>query len=134
PSGRELGGRDFVSFQKIGGVRALLPLSPVHLRLVQEENGDAVLSWIRRGRIDADSWQGEEIPLGEASERYLVTIAEPGGTVLRAIETAEPRWTYEAALQAQDFPIRPSLIDVSVHQISIAAGKGLPRRQTFSLN
>lgn len=134
PAGREFGGPGFIRLQAVGGVRALLPLSPVHLRLAEQENGDAVLSWMRRGRIDADSWLGEEIPLGEENERYRVAIAPAGGSVLRVAETTETGLTYTRAQQEQDFPARPAAVEVTVRQIGTATGAGLPGRRTFILN
>ena len=133
PAGREFGGPDFIGMQASGGVRALLPLSPVHLRLARAADGDATLSWVRRGRIDADSWLGEDIPLGEESERYRIEIATAGGAVLRTAETSEPRWTYAAAQQSADFPVRPADIEVTVRQIGAAAGAGLAAKKTFTL-
>lgn len=134
PAGRDFGGPSFIGLQAAGGVRALLPLSPVHLRLARRENGDAALDWVRRGRVDADSWLGEDIPLGEESERYRIEIAPAGGSTLRTAETAEPRWTYAAAQHAADFPARPAAVEVTVRQIGTAAGAGLPGRRTFVLD
>lgn len=134
PAGRDFAGPAFVQLQAAGGVRALLPLSPVHLRLARRDNGDAVLSWVRRGRIDADSWLGEEIPLGEERERYRITIAPLGAAALRTVETVEPRLIYTQAQQALDFPVRPAAIEVTIRQIGVGAGAGLPGRRQFTLN
>lgn len=51
----------------------LRPLSPVHPRALNSSDGSLVLSWTRRARA---AWQwvdGLDVPLGEQSERYLVT-------------------------------------------------------------
>src|SRR5690606_13308828 len=82
PAGSDLSGANFSDHAEIGGVRALLPLSPVHLRAAAAA-GDVTLSWIRRGRIDADSWTASDIPLGEEREEYQVQIAHAGGAVVR---------------------------------------------------
>ncbi len=50
----------------------LKPLSPVHLA-AKQIGTDTHLAWIRRSRIDADSWVGE-VPLGEAEERYRLRL------------------------------------------------------------
>lgn len=133
PAGRDFGGPNFVTLSVTGGVRARLPLSPVHLRLRRRPNGDAELTWVRRGRIDADSWLGEEIPLGEENERYRIEIAPAGGATVRMVETGEPHWTYTAALAGADFPARPAALDVTVRQIGAGAGAGLPGRKRFIL-
>jgi hypothetical protein len=134
PSGRDFGGPHFAGLTMAGGIRARLPLSPVHLRAARRANGDRDLSWVRRGRIDADSWLGEEIPLGEESERYRLEFAGPGGAVPRVVETSTPRWTYASALQVQDFPVRPAGVSVTIRQISAVAGPGLPAQMAFTLD
>src|SRR5690606_12796543 len=69
PSGADFSSSSFATSAQVGGLRALLPLSPVHLRGTRI-GGDLQLSWIRRGRIDADKWEGLDIPLGEEREEY----------------------------------------------------------------
>lgn len=134
PSGKDFAGPYFVDLQMAGGVRAQLPLSPVHLRCAAVPGGNLSLNWVRRGRIDADSWLGEDIPLGEESERYRIEVAlAGGGGALRTAETPTPQWTYPAALQALDFPSRPAAVVFTVRQISPSAGAGLPARRTFTL-
>ncbi|MEM6618552.1 MAG: glycoside hydrolase TIM-barrel-like domain-containing protein, partial [Pseudomonadota bacterium] len=41
---------------------ALRPLSPVHLRAFV--GGSLQVTWVRRTRVDGDSWQGLDVPLG----------------------------------------------------------------------
>ncbi|WP_343313910.1 glycoside hydrolase/phage tail family protein [Brucella sp. BE17] len=77
----------------IGGLRALKPLSPVHLKYDLQLNGDLVFRWIRRGRVDADSWLGEDIPLGEERELYRVDVWQEG-QLLRSEQVAASVWTY----------------------------------------
>jgi hypothetical protein len=48
------------------------------------------VSWIRRGRIDADSWEGLDVPLGEAAELYHLRIVDAAGLLKREIDTAVP--------------------------------------------
>lgn len=134
PTGQDFGGPTHVGFAAAGGLRARQPLSPVHLRLTRQVNGDASFVWTRRGRIDADSWLAENIPLGEEYERYRVEVRLPGGAVLRAIETEAPKWTYPAAMIASDLPSVPTEIEVSVRQISAAVGIGLPATRNFVLS
>ena len=116
-----------------GGVRALTPLSPVHIRGVRN-GGDLVVTWIRRGRIDADNWAAADIPLGEEAESYQVEVSPAGGPPVRSIIAAMPAWTYPAASIAEDFAALPQAIEVSVRQISAAVGPGLPGRAQFELS
>ncbi|HHZ09144.1 MAG TPA: host specificity protein [Rhizobiales bacterium] len=132
PSGRDLSAAQCVEQEIAGGVRARTPLSPVHIRAARSAGGDWSVSWIRRGRIDADSWDGAEIPLGERSESYRVDIGPPGGPVLRSATADETNWIYAAADLAADFASLPAEAEVTVRQLG-AGGWGLPgvARMTF---
>lgn len=95
------------------------PLSPVHLRA--EDNGTALkLTWIRRGRVEAESWIGE-IQLGEAVERYRVRLWN-GNTVLE--EHTVPTPFFETALS--------NVTKVDVAQGSDAFGWGEVAEQHLS--
>ena len=58
-------------------------------------------TWIRRTRIDGDSWVGE-VPLGEDSEQYAVDILS-GSTVVRTLNATTPTALYAAADELADF-------------------------------
>jgi hypothetical protein len=90
----------------------LRPYSPAHLRASWLASGDLSVSWIRRTRIDGDSWASEEVPLGEASERYRVRVVQ-GGTILREVNLSQPSWTYSAAAQASDGVAPGFTVDVA---------------------
>src|SRR5690606_14678002 len=94
-------------------------------------DGDIHIAWKRRGRINADSWLGDEIPLGEERELYRIEIAPQGGAPVRTAISEEPSWTYAAAMQADDFTLDPEAIEVSVRQLSAAAGGGIAARRTI---
>ncbi|MEO3998564.1 phage tail protein [Mesorhizobium sp. CAU 1732] len=128
PVGHEFGGETFAALQAIGGVRARLPLSPVHLRVARRAGGDSAISWIRRGRIDADSWLADDIPLGEESERYRVEVAAAGGAVVKTVEVAVPGWVYPRAEMVADLPPGTTQLDITVRQISATIGAGLSVR------
>lgn len=66
----------------------LRPYAPVHLRARDEAAGTR-LTWVRRTRIDGDSWEGFDVPLGEESELYQVQV-QSGGTVLRETVVETP--------------------------------------------
>lgn len=134
PAGYDLSGPAFSLYaDEIGGMRALLPLSPVHLDAERLTDGSLAISWIRRGRIDADSWLGTDIPLGEEYESYQVDIAKLDGTTVRSTTVSEPSWTYAATDLAADFPTLPPTLDVTVRQVSAAIGLGLPTSLAVSL-
>jgi len=133
PSGGDLDGTGALQSTEVGGVRALTPLGPVHARL-RRAGDDAVFSWIRRGRLDADNWAGTDIPLGEAQEAYLVSVGLPGSAPVREWQVSEPRLAYPVAAIATDFGAVPDEIELRVRQISQAVGPGLPAVSRFMLS
>ncbi len=108
------------------GTTPLRPLAPVRLRARRLTSGVA-LTWIRRSRVDGDSWEAVEVPLGEEIERYRVTI-RAGGGVVRAVEVDAPVMLYEAAQELADFGGPQAMLDIELAQLSVVAGLGLSRR------
>ena len=106
----------------------LRPYAPVHLA-AKWQGGDLGLNWIRRTRIDGDSWAATEVPLGEDSERYVVRVVS-GATLLREATVTTPAWTYSAAMQAADGASAP--FDIEVAQLSQSFGPGPARRLTVA--
>ena len=103
----------------------LRPLSPVHLRARRTGVGDLEVRWIRRTRIDGDSWSGADVPLGEAGEAYLARVVQ-GASVRREVSVGQPLWTFPAAMQAADAVVLP--YEIHVAQLSESFGPGLFRR------
>ena len=108
--------QDALAFDGIG----LRPYAPAHLRSTLS-GGDRQISWIRRTRIDGDSWQGAEVPLGEESESYVLRITDSGG-IRREVDLTSPAFTYTAAMQAADAVSLPYTIEVA--QVSARFGPG----------
>jgi hypothetical protein len=97
----------------------------VHLSAVRDTgSGDIAIRWIRQTRIGGDSWDTVEVPLGEASEAYVVAIRE-GSTTLRTFAPATPEVIYPAADQMADFGTLPTEISIAVSQVSATEGPGL---------
>lgn len=124
PANRAVSDVSFTTQIEAFDLIALRPLSPVHLT-AQFESGDIVLEWVRRTREDGDSWQGFDVPLGEASEQYQVVVYS-GETELRRELVATPFWTYSAASVAADGAAGP--ISLEVAQISERFGAGASSR------
>lgn len=101
---------------------ALRPLAPVHPRGRRVPDG-VLLRWIRRTRVDGDSWEAAEVPLGEEIERYRVTIYR-AGLAKRVIESAVPNLLYPAASEVEDFGAAQPSLDIGLDQISLVAGVG----------
>jgi hypothetical protein len=98
----------------------LRPYAPAHLRVSSITSGWE-LSWVRRTRVDGDSWASVEVPLGEDVEAYLIRIAKDG-TVLREVTTTQPAWSYPNGLATLDGAVAP--FEVHVAQISQSFGPG----------
>ena len=99
----------------------LRPYAPAHLQAQRQSAGALDIRWIRRTRINGDSWLGSEVPLGEAEERYLIRLSK-GGQLLREAEANAPAWHYPADQQASDGAVPP--FSLAVAQVSQAFGPG----------
>jgi len=106
------------AFQGIG----LRPYAPCHLKALGDVGADITVSWVRRTRIDGDSWESVEVPLGETGESYLVRVMD-GVTVLREDTVGAEEWTYLAADQVADGVVAP--FQIMVAQISNRFGPGV---------
>jgi hypothetical protein len=75
-AGRTLAATTAQSFTNLG--TGLKPYSSVHLGGGRNADGDAILTWIPRGRVDG-AWRDlVDVPVGEASEAYEVDILGAG--------------------------------------------------------
>lgn len=99
----------------------LRPYSVCHLRKAGTVGSDLALSWIRRTRIDGESWQSDEVPLGEETERYRLRIRN-GAALVREVQTTAPNWLYTAAMQAVDGASTATEIEVAQLSSSFGAG------------
>ncbi|MGH8277935.1 MAG: hypothetical protein ACRETH_14700 [Steroidobacteraceae bacterium] len=126
---RDYGDPTALSLEATPQATALRPLAPVHLRAARGGSG-VTLSWIRRTRIDGDSWTGE-VPLGEDSEQYTVAILS-GSDVVRTLTTATPAALYAAADELADFGAPQTSLSVQVAQMSETVGAGFPAAATLT--
>ena len=115
-----------LAFDGIG----LKPYAPCHLRAVAGTGGALTFFWIRRTRIDGDSWDLADVPLGEESLAFLLRIRQ-GGTILREETVTASAWTYSAAAQAADGLSGTAVVEVA--QISATFGPGSPASLSFSV-
>jgi hypothetical protein len=115
-----------------GGTRALTPLAPVHLEAFRDQEGSIDIRWIRRGRIDSDSWLGSDIPLDADSERYRLQIIDASATQ-HVADVFEPRFHLSDAEQRAIFGAPLSTIEITVRQIGSRMALGLPARAVITL-
>jgi hypothetical protein len=91
-----------------------------------------MLSWVRRTRLDGDSWEAQEVPLGEASERYEVDILD-GSVVKRMLQASSAQVLYPLADEIADFGTPLDTITVRVVQLSALVGRGYPAEAVLSV-
>ncbi len=122
PSSLDIGHSSYVQFDFAGQLKALRPLPPVRLKSFTDASGVA-LSWIRQTRVNGDSWDLVEVPLGEETELYKVDILN-GSTLVRSVQSATPAYLYTTANLISDFGSMPASFTARVFQISAATGSG----------
>lgn len=108
--------------------RGLWSWSPCRLvATVDPLGGDVRFDWIRRSRAPgADAWSAGEVPLPETAEAYRLEIRRDG-TLVRAVETNEPGWTWAKAVRDADLGAAPADVTVSVAEIAAVVGPGVRR-------
>lgn len=110
------------------------PFTPVHLEAAWDEDGDIALNWIRRTRINGDTWDVVEVPLGETSESYRVEILAGSPPVAVRTETVTtPSFTYTVADQTTDFGGPVTAFAWRVAQANDSWGVGPFAEQTSEL-
>jgi hypothetical protein len=99
----------------------LRPYAPVHLRAQRSASGDVTFAWVRRTRVDGDSWMSVEVPLGEEQQEYRLVV-RLGNLNVRTVTTVESTWVYSSSLQTMDGI--SGIFEVEVSQISVQFGAG----------
>ncbi|RJE81223.1 glycoside hydrolase/phage tail family protein [Paracoccus sp. JM45] len=102
----------------------LRPYSPCHLMLSGRQ-----ITWVRRGRIESDGWDGTDIPLGEDSESYLVQVEQDGRLIF---ETQTDR-TSASLSDLAWFQLKSGIATVRVCQMSRTFGRGPFARRDFDV-
>ncbi|WP_040672365.1 hypothetical protein [Rhodobacter ferrooxidans] len=97
------------------------PYAPGHLSYDIDAASDISLRWVRRTRVDGDSWQSTEVPLGEDQEIYMVRVVV-GGVVLREDIVAAQSWFYPQTLRLADGAGNDFKVEVA--QVSDRFGPG----------
>jgi hypothetical protein len=123
PADRDHGDPTYAQASVAATRKALTPYAPTHARARRMAEG-VVISFARRGRIDADAWEAVEIPLGEASEAYEIVIAHPGGA--RVLSGGATSILYAASAEIADFGAPQTSLSVEIFQMSARVGRGFP--------
>lgn len=120
PTGKALGSASFVTSAHAYQGEALKPLAPCHVALDAIDN-DFMITWVRRGRVNADSWALSEIPLGEEYEAYEVDILVDGA-VRRTLSSTSESVLYTYIDQVSDGALAG--FTAHVYQLSNSVGRG----------
>lgn len=127
PSSLDHANDAFVQFDNEPEGLALRPLSPVHLR-AKKFFDHLKLSWVRRTRVDGDSWALLDVPLGEESETYFVEILSddtPTKIIVRTMQSQNQNLVYSDVHRQADFAhLLPQSITFRVAQLSQTYGLG----------
>ena len=99
----------------------LRPYRVAHLVATRAGNGDFSASWLRRTRLDGDTWQSFEVPLAEDSEMYQVEVWQ-GLVLKRQIFTTTPTWIYPTSQRIADGVA--GAFTLRIAQVSQAFGPG----------
>lgn len=135
PANRDIGDDLYQTVQRTFTGRGLSPYSPVHIKgkfASPGGSGDITISWVRRTRINGDSWDYiDDVPLNEAYERYEVDILDGSDNVVRTLTVTDATSVvYTAAQQTADGVSTP--FDIIVYQLSDQVGRGIGRRATIN--
>jgi hypothetical protein len=129
PFGLDAGDVSVVTFDHTASSVALKPLAPQHLKAVRVAGGIQI-SFIRRTRLEGDSWEVVEVPLGEASESYVIEIFD-GVNVVRTLSLASETTLY--ADEITDFGAAQTSLTLRVRQVSATVGAGFETVATLIL-
>lgn len=121
PAARGIGDPSFSYLHEAFDGNGLRPYSPCHVSANREHGGEFMFKWVRRTRIDGDSWDLTEVPLGEERETYVIRVAQ-GSRVVREVLVSQPHWTYSQTQQLED--LVPAEFEFSVAQVSSLYGVG----------
>ena len=120
PANRALDDPSYIEETLAFGGVGLRPYKPCHLRFSRDETKDS-FTWIRRSRIEGDSWDSLSVPVGEEVESYLVRVVQDGA-IKREEITQTPDWQYAVSDRSEDGVI--GNYEVSVAQVSSTVGPG----------
>jgi hypothetical protein len=94
------------------------PLSPCNLEVVRDPaTGSFSISWIRRTRIGGATLNGQDVPLGQSSEKYVVRIIDGSNNTIRTEYPLTNSFEYDTYMQIEDAGSELASISVEVAQI-----------------
>jgi hypothetical protein len=122
PAPRDVSDSSYIHEIEAFSGNGLKPYAPAHLRGALDVYGDRAFSWIRRSRVDGDSWGANDVPLGETYEAYRLRVLDEIGALVRQVDLSAPTWAYSMAMQTADGITGDYSVEVA--QISERFGAG----------
>ena len=122
PAQYDYGHLAYLEFAFTGQLKSLRTLRPAQLKIATSAGGFNI-SWIRRTRIDGDSWELAEVPLGEATEQYRLEIYS-GLILKRSLVLSTANYFYSNADFTADFGESPAVVKLRIAQMSAVTGAG----------
>jgi hypothetical protein len=113
-----------VEFSATATPVAFRPYAPVHAHAARTPAGIEI-AFLRRSRLNSDSWEIAAVPVSEATEAYEIEILS-GGIPVRLLTSTTPSVVYASADEIADFGTQQGMIEVRVFQMSQIAGRGFP--------
>ncbi len=129
PAQLDPGNAAFIDIPSPNGLKALRTLAPTYLAMKRDPAG-LLISWIRCTRVDGDSWELAEVPLGEEAESYRLDIVN-GTSVVRSVTISSPSYLYATADAVADFGALPASLTARISQISAVTGAGAVLERTL---
>lgn len=122
-------GTVYTTHEIVAEMKNMKPYSPVHIRGTRNDSGDIEITWIRRTRFGGEWADGDDVPLSETVEYYLIDLLDgPGGNVVRTIQgLTEQTRTYLASEQNTDYGSLQDPLYVKIYQYSSVVGRGFGR-------
>jgi hypothetical protein len=116
---------------------ALKPFSPVDVRMERQSDGDVLISWTRRDRLNGTLMSGVDMPLSDPPLSFSIDILDDlttAPTVIRTLASSTTSVLYTAAMQSADAVDlgSPHHFGCAVYQISQVVGRGFPGYGSYS--
>lgn len=112
--------------------RSIRPPAPVHLTARRLAGGDISIGWARRSRLGWRWVDGADIPLGEESEAWRLTLTPDIGAV-RIVETDAAAHLHTLADQLADGSEVATALTLDIVQLGTLAPSSPPATATITL-
>jgi len=128
PAGDNVADETYINLSHTYRSRSTKMLSPVHLKSVKTISGDHQITWIRRGTLNADSWEGTDISLEASPENYDIKFIDSSGALKRQVTSAIPSFMYTKDMFQTDIANHQDEIEIQVSQFNKSGQPGFSEK------